>query len=38
MGERRKERLQNNNLLQHSLLLQTSGISSKLNQSLGKKQ
>ena len=37
MGERRKERLQNNNLLQHSLLLQTSGISSKLNQSLGKK-
>ena len=37
MGERRKERLQNNNLLQHSLLLQTSGISSKLNQSLGKR-
>ena len=37
MGERRKEILQNNNLLQHSLLLQTSGISSKLNQSLGKR-
>ena len=37
MGERRKDRLQNNNLLQHSLLLQTSGISSKLNQSLGKR-